>query len=40
MKDNLVYLRQIVDYIDDIEEYVRSQENVAVIRPPLRYIWG
>jgi uncharacterized protein with HEPN domain len=23
MKDNLVYLRQIVDYIDDIEEYVR-----------------
>ena len=26
MKDNLVYLRQIVDYIDDIEEYVRSTD--------------
>jgi len=26
MKDNLVYLRQIVDYIDDIETYVKSAE--------------
>ena len=26
MKDNLIYLRQIVDYIDDIEEYVRSTD--------------
>jgi uncharacterized protein with HEPN domain len=24
MKDNLVYLRQILDYINDIESYVRS----------------
>ncbi len=26
MKDNLVYLRQIVDYIDDIEGYVKSTD--------------
>ena len=26
MKDNLVYLRQIVDYIDDIEGYVKSAD--------------
>ena len=26
MKDNLVYLRQIVDYIDAIEIYVRSTD--------------
>jgi uncharacterized protein with HEPN domain len=24
MKDNLVYLRQIIDYIDDIDAYVKS----------------
>jgi len=24
MKDNLIYLRQIIDYIDDIEAYVQS----------------
>ena len=24
MKDNLIYLRQIVDYIDDIDVYVKS----------------
>lgn len=24
MKDNLVYLRQIIDYIDDIDVYVKS----------------
>jgi uncharacterized protein with HEPN domain len=26
MKDNLVYLRQMVDYIEDIEEYVKSAD--------------
>ena len=26
MKDNLVYLRQIVDYVDDIEAYVKSTD--------------
>lgn len=26
MKDNLIYLRQIVDYIDDIEAYVKSTD--------------
>jgi uncharacterized protein with HEPN domain len=26
MKDNLVYLRQIIDYIDDIEAYVKSTD--------------
>ena len=26
MKDNLIYLRQIVDYIGDIEEYVGSTD--------------
>jgi uncharacterized protein with HEPN domain len=26
MKDNLVYLRQIIDYIDDIEGYVSSTD--------------
>ena len=26
MKDNLVYLRQIVDYVDNIEAYVKSTD--------------
>jgi uncharacterized protein with HEPN domain len=29
MKDNLVYLRQIIDYIDDIDSYVKSIDFVG-----------